>query len=329
MAKSKALTRASAPDTNSQAFSRIMRPNTARSQQDDIAWMLERTLIEMCIAQFKWEGLEDLGVNERWLEMSLHFMALSVFHQVKKPEFGEQYEALRAGPSGTLTRTGDPVAFTIYSANGMPMEEVSAKDCVPIWANNLRIPDYDIVRIYAQRMAIFDRSIEINAMQLRHPKVLKTTTNTSLSIQNLRRQLDEGVAAIELDVSTMDPEDAVSVLDLGIDPDQIINSHIARTRQWAECMTMLGINNSNQDKKERLTAAETAGNDDVIATIREKKLKARRLAADQINTKWGLNISVDYATDMLTAVVKDTDADGDTADPEEVQQNRQKAGAAR
>jgi hypothetical protein len=96
-----------------------------------------------------------------------------------------------------------------------------------------------------------------------------------------------------------------------VDPTSIINMHILRTREWSECMTMLGINNANQDKKERLTAAETAGNDDVIATIRATNLATRQFACEQINAKFGLNVSVDYTTDMKTAELKDVSGGGD------------------
>jgi hypothetical protein len=179
----------------------------------------------------------------------------------------------------------------------------------------MRIPDWDIITVYARRMANIDRTLDINIKQLRHPKILKTTTNSSLSIRNLSRQIDEGVDAIEVDTSSLDPLDAIEVLDMGIDKDQLLNTHIFRTREWAECMTLLGINNANQDKKERLTAAETAGNDDVIATIRETNLKSRRIACDQINKKYGLNVSVDYTTDMKTAVMKGEGANDTPAVP--------------
>lgn len=284
--------------------------------QVNIRYMLERKLLEISMNRFQWEGLPD-SVNVRWLELALNVQALSVFHQTDTPEFGTHYEALRGAPGAGLNRTGDPTSFYIYGMDGS-QELVAAADCVPIWANYVRAPDLDIIMIYASRIASMDRTIEINAMNARHPRVLKVNQNTDLSITNLRRQLESGSPALKVDTSSIDPTDAIEVLDLEGDPQALFNLHIVRTREWSECMTMLGINNSNQDKKERLTAAETAGNDDVIATIRETNLKARRIACDQINERFDLNVSVDYTTDMKTAVTKDVQANDDAALPEKV-----------
>lgn len=302
---------------NAQAYNRLLRPGQyrARNETEAIQWMIERKLMEISMNRFEWSGMDDISINIRWMEMAINFTALSVFHQVVDPRFGVQYEALRGGPGSKLTRTGDPASFWIYTQDNTPNEEIPAEDCVPIWGNFMRIPDWDIITIYAHRMAEMDRTIEINAEQLRHSKVLKTTPNTSQSIRNINRQLREGNPVIEIDVSSMDPLDAIEVFDMGLDHDQLMNLHIVRTREWSECMTLLGINNANQDKKERLTAAETAGNDDVIATIRETNLKARRIACDQINEKYGLNVSVDYTTDMKTAVMKGEGANDEPAVP--------------
>jgi hypothetical protein len=72
-------------------------------------------------------------------------------------------------------------------------------------------------------------------------------------------------------------------------------------------MTLLGINNANQDKKERLVAAEVSGNDDMVSAIRATNLNARRMACDAINEMWpAYQVEVDYVTDMGTPELKDT-----------------------
>lgn len=312
--------------TNADAYRRFLRPQrTSRSGTEAIQWMIERKLMEISMNRFTWKGMEEVGVNIRWLEMALNFTALAVFQPAKaKVTWNDgtsediglgKFEALRAGAGNGLTRTGEPTTFWLYGMDGSN-EQVRATDCVPIWSNFMRIPDWDIIDIYARRIAEMDTTIEINAENARQLKILKTTQNTSKSILNINRQLSSGSRAVEIDTSSINPLDQIEVLDFEVKPDHIMNMHILRTREWAECMTMLGINNANQDKKERLTAAETAGNDDVIATIRETNLKARRIACKQINEKFfggEEKISVDYTTDMKTAVTKDVGEQGDPA----------------
>lgn len=282
---------------------------TASSDTQAIAWMIERKLLELSMNRFTWEGLPD-EIDVRWMEMSLNFYGLSVFHF--DPEY-DKYFAMRAAPGGQLNFVGNPTEYHVYG-NQFYNKTLGIDKCVPIWANYMRMPDWDIIRIYSTRLAEMDRTIEINAQSARRSKIITASENQRLTAMNMNRMIDEGSAFIPVDTS-FDPANAIQTFDLGINPDSIINMHMLRTREWGECMTMLGINVSNQDKKERLTAAETSGNDDVIATIRATNLQARERACDEINKMYpNLNVSVRYTTDEMdveTATLKDSgDQDG-------------------
>jgi len=83
-------------------------------------------------------------------------------------------------------------------------------------------------------------------------------------------------------------------LDLGINEHALEKLHIVRTRLWSECMGLLGINNANQDKKERLVASEVDANDDQVSSMQYVNLNARRQACHMINARYGLDVSVEY-----------------------------------
>ena len=61
-------------------------------------------------------------------------------------------------------------------------------------------------------------------------------------------------------------------------------------------MGLLGIENANQDKTERLVGGEVDANNAQTASMRFVNLNQRREAAKAINKKFGLNVSVDYHT---------------------------------
>ena len=71
---------------------------------------------------------------------------------------------------------------------------------------------------------------------------------------------------------------------------------------WNEALTFLGIENSNQDKRERLVADEVASNYGNVEAQRNIFLNARQIAADKINQMFGLDIKVSFNSDIKTMV---------------------------
>lgn len=55
---------------------------------------------------------------------------------------------------------------------------------------------------------------------------------------------------------------------------------------WYEALTLLGINNANTDKRERLITDEVQSNDDLINYYLNCFYKTRKYACDQINEKF-------------------------------------------
>jgi hypothetical protein len=271
----------------------MMRRSPSREREGLIERMYMRVLTEMCVNRFKWEGLPD-SVDVRFMELTLFRFALSVFYHDN--DFNK-YLALQGAPSGRMDYAQNPLAFTINGNSRFVSKTLPARQLVPIWANYLRIPDYDVVTIYAQKLAELDRTIEINSKNARRPKVLVTNENGRLSGVNIVRQFDEGNPLIQVntDGAFGALTENVTALDLGIDPDSIEKLHILRTRLWGECMGLLGIDFANQDKKERLVAAEVDANGDQVENMRRVNLNARQMACDMINAKYPeLNVSVSY-----------------------------------
>ena len=67
----------------------------------------------------------------------------------------------------------------------------------------------------------------------------------------------------------------------------------------------MGIDNINQDKKERMVASETLGNLGNVEAQRNVMLNSRRQAVDKINAMFGTNIEVDYKQN-IKPVISDT-----------------------
>lgn len=74
-----------------------------------------------------------------------------------------------------------------------------------------------------------------------------------------------------------------------------------------DCMTMLGINNANQDKTERLVSGEADARSEQVGANRAIALNERERACEKINKMFGTSISVRWNEELN----KDLDATGE------------------
>lgn len=290
----------------------------AAQREQAIYSMLERNIAELALNRFKWTGLPT-SISPRFLEMSLLLNGQVVFY------WDDNYDKLicaKASSSGFVNFADEPTSFTVIGP-GMPStgldggvafvpkqigayipmrdsdkdNEWKRKRGVSMWSNYLRRSEIDIIQVYASRLAKTDRTLEINTGNARRNKMLASSESTKLSVINLSRQIDEGVDGIQHS-PILNPGESIVALDLGIDPEMFDKLHVLRTRWWNECMGLLGIDNANQDKKERLVAAEVGANDSQTDSMRFVNLNARRESIERINEIFGLNIEVEFNVEV-------------------------------
>lgn len=283
------------------------RKNPTRSRVRLITRMYERILSELAMNRFEWKGLPP-SVDPRFLEACLYRQALSVFWFDKT--YGKFFASQAAG-MGRVNFMYNPVGFQVIGPL-FRTHTISTMDCVPIWANYNRAPDLDIVQIYSSRLAEMDRTIEINSANARVQKAIITDENGKQTAFNIQRMFNEGQKDVVLQDASLVSN--IIPVDLEVRPEGVEKLHIVRTRQWNECMALLGINSANQDKKERLVESEVGANDDIIENMRYVNLNARKYAAEQINARFGLDISVDFRSrdpeEIKYSEETDTEDDG-------------------
>lgn len=283
--------------------------------------MYIRILTELSCNRFKWIGLPS-SIDERFLELTLFNQALAVFYW--EPKFS-RYLCQRATSSGSVNMYDNPTTFTVQgngSANlsrtlnagntwkqyvdiqvdeGTGEKTRSMKwrmvpsECVPIWGNYLRVPDKDIIFVFAKRLAKMDQVIDSNteAMAFTHiVAVPEEKRHTYMNIMKERRSGHPvlfGVEGLGTDI-----ENAIKAWPIAPDKDVPLNLQISKSRIWNECMTLLGINNANQDKKERVVSDEVESNDDQVVSNRGIALNSRRIAVDQIRERFKLSLDVGW-----------------------------------
>lgn len=274
------------------------RNNPPRDRKALYETMFMRTLTEFATNRFKWSGLPD-SVDRRFIELELFRHALIVFYFDKDYD---RYLALRGSGAGKWNMYDNPTTFTIVGNTMINKRLRAGKECVPIWSNTLRVPDWDLVLLQATKLAEIERTIEINLQAMRKPFMFAVSDVERQTFVNVWRQAVEGQPVIfgtEMLGDMLDNK--VKLFDLGIDKDLVLNLQISKSKIWNETMTYLGIDNANQDKRERLVADEVAANDSQVHAARNAAMNARQYACEQINKRYGLDVSCEWNDDALTS----------------------------
>ena len=179
----------------------------------------------------------------------------------------------------------------------MEAEELKpGKDCVIIRNNDEMIPTSFPVQLFAYRLAEISRTIDINVNAQKTPVLVVTSEKQKLTLKNIYSQWNGFEPVIYGDKSLEAPE-LLRVLKTDA---PIVFPELQNQKQkiWNECLTFLGINNANTEKRERLITDEVTANNNHIDLSADVLLKSRQKAAEQINKLFGLNISVELREDI-------------------------------
>ena len=255
----------------------------------------------IAISLFSWNGLDEIaGVGaSRFLEIALFENGRACF--VKDSEKG--YLALRANPSDKYNVYNLPEKIEAWSLGYN--KQFDFDDLVYIMNNNLEIPTFQTISLFAYRLYETERTIDINLIAQKTPVLIEGDEKTILTLKNVYMQYSGNIPFV-FGNKQFDISNKLNVLKTNADYliDKLENH---KHEIWNEAMTFLGINNANTDKKERLITGEVESNDELIKYYLNCFYKTRKEACEQINKKYNLNISIDLNKDVLDLLKLDND----------------------
>ena len=247
-------------------------------------------LKEYALNMFEWINLPKT-VDARFIELVL-------FEEGKINFFEDRligFLALRVNESGKQNVYNEFDKKHIYANNGFSRVR-NLRNSVTIYNNYLHTPTYTTVNLYAIRLARVTRAIDLNIEAQKTPILITCPENQKLSLKNVYEQYKGNAPVIYTDSEFN--LDSIKVLKTD-SPFVVDKLTLYKHDIWNEVMTFLGVNNSNQDKKERLVANEVDANDEQIEQARFNMLDARKDACKKINDMFGLNIDVKFRNDNV------------------------------
>lgn len=256
---------------------------------------------------FEWTGLPD-SVSAKYIEYCLFNFGMAVFFEDDK--LGKL--CLQAQPTDLKNVYRDPLSVRAVGENGYN-EEIKDK-FVLIKNNDDDIPTRSSIENFAYRLYDSQRTADTNMFLHKIPYIILCEEKELLSMKKIFEKVGNNEPVI-YGLKNGAIMDNVKVLETKV---PLIFNEVMDYKKtiWNECMTYLGINNSNIDKRERLVTEEVSSNDDQVAFSGATMLKTRKEACEKINKMFGLHVDVRMRDLEEIMLILEKEDDEDVSDGE-------------
>lgn len=261
-------------------------------------------LMSLAKTVFNWKNLPD-EVDQMFLEEFLLIYGVTVF---AKEDVTGDFITLPAVPNGALNIYGVPTKWNVFGFNGFNMG-VDAKDVGIIYDNYNRRPILRDILMFARRMEIIERTMDLNIQGQKTPYVLSGTKQQVKTLEDIYHKLEINAPVIFAD-KNFDISSAINVTPTTT-PFVAADLQNIKRNIWNEAMTFLGVKNANTEKRERLLAFEAEGAQGMIESQTITRLKPRQEAVKRINKLFGLNIEVSVSDETVPTDPEMDDAERD------------------
>lgn len=268
---------------------------------DEIADFYFNTFLELDINRFKWKNLPDT-IDPRYMELFLCRNGATVFFH---DSVLDRYDCFMC----TWTDFDDyynPTNFYVVLPTGRNIP-LDSEDAVIIWNNFTRTSDIPPINMYAATIADIYASALVNIRAQKHPvAVVASSEAEKLTMLNAYKEYDgnhpvlfvkgkESITAKFTCIDTKAPFVAQELLD-------------AKDRVMEEFLKWLGVKVPLSNNRERLIVNEQVDANAVTYQLRNRGLHSRQIAAEQINKKFGLNITVEFNEELNTQISEAVDS---------------------
>ena len=247
-------------------------------------------LLELNMISIKWNNIPPT-CNERYLEQTLMRNGAAIFF--KDEVLG--YLCLPLLMTGPLDIYGEPIIREAFSPTNGYRARLDETNSVIIYNNFLKSPSINTLELYAWRMYEAQRTIDVNIKGQKTPHVIGCPESQRLTFINMVEEYDGNVPFI-LGSKNLDL-DAFKHIDITVPfiSDKVKN---LQRETWRDALEYIGIYVAQNYKKERQSETEVEANTGGVEAARLTRLTPREQACEQINEMFGLDLSVEFRSEM-------------------------------
>lgn len=281
---------------------RNKKPRQACNRADEVYWgslsyngqllsVYKNIFYMLAVTRFEWVGLPKT-IDPLFLERQLLLGGHATIAQPKKGSkkgFWYSAKAVQTGPLGVYDY---PKSWQAYNRDQLRFN-VTGKNGVWIYDNVMRFPICAALDIFARELVDVQKTEQVNRFWQKLPFILVAPDDMDVSATNLLSQVMGGEPAIIANryVKDMEP------YRLGFDvPFLGRELNAAEQNVLNKVYTILGIANLTF-KSERMIEDEVHDMGESSTLMALAALTERRRAAEYLNTRFGMNVSVVWRTD--------------------------------
>ena len=300
----------------------------ARNNLEDAVLMNNATYFDylerfkrIALSMFEWVNLPD-SMDARYLERCLYYTGQAAmlylepygFINTKSATSGKlnlyglptRIRCYSYGEINTSRRVFNGVSEAVAKVNGYEgdTDDDKSTEAILVLNNWEGVATATTVELFAMRMAIAERAIDVNIRAQKTPFMVVTNDNERLSMMNALDQVEKNAMALVVERNHFDPE---SLKTLNTQAPYVADKLTDyKSGIWNEFLTFLGVDNISE-KRERMISAETMSNNECVNLNMMASFKTREKAAREFNQKYGKNVEVKLRSDVYN-IIKSTES---------------------
>ena len=241
----------------------------------------------LSLNMFKYKGLPE-SINTFYLEYVLQTRGYIGFYDDER--LGLICSEITLG--GKLNHYQMPTEYHTVSTSPLIKKNLSNEECVVMKNSPLYVGIFPYLNFFAKKLALTSRTMDQNLTMQWTPYIITGDKRMLQQFKVFMKKILQGVQTIFTSKGFRTEDVNVLQTNAPFIADEL---HGMKQAILRECMTMLGIENANMDKKERLVADEVNANNQQVIASRNIWLEERKKAIKLLNEKFGLDASVEFA----------------------------------
>ena len=277
-------------------------PKNVEGVRNQLTLYYINRLYKMLVSRFTFDDLPDTFD---------HAIVKSVFTLgvLGVIDSGQGIYCLPCSPYG-LDVYDNPTKFSVSNHHIIKTDYVIGVDGELIYIDRYAgsfMTAYPILLHYAEKLASVDQSINMSLINSRVAFMFRASNTQELNSYKLMYdEITQGKPAVFMRKATND--DGEHVLFNNVKNTYVGNDLIMTKRQiMNEFLSIIGVNNANTDKRERLNADEVHANDIELCTTIHEWLRNLQESVARVNSLFGFNIDVhltDYENELPESEVE-------------------------